>query len=235
MRRLLIAIAAIILAAGSAAAGDYADRVILGFSPDGNYFAFEEYGIQDGSGFPYSNIYVINTAKDSWVTGTPFRVRVDDENASLQSVRDAALAQAQPFLMQHNIVAEGRQLVHNPITELTGSHNTEFLIRAFSPLQTAGWTLTVDEFPLPTDCPDIGPTIMGFDLWLTSPSASRRQLNHDTRIPESRACPVGYGISDVFAFDRTDDTVIVILLNLFNLGFEGPDRRFMAIATTIVE
>jgi len=29
--------------------------------------------------------------------------------------------------------------------------------------------------------------------------------------------------------------VIVILLNLFNLGFEGPDRRFMAIATTIVE
>jgi len=235
MRRLLIAIATIVLFASTATAGDYADRRIIGFSPDGGYFAFEEYGIQDGSGFPYANIFLINTVKDSWVTGTPIRVRIDDETATLQAARDLAFSQAQPFLLQHNIVAEGRHVVHNPITELSGSHNVEFVPRAFSPLQTAGWTLSIDEFPLPSDCPDIGATIMGFDLWLTSPLASPRQLNHDTRIPESRGCPVGYGISDVFVFDRQEDSVVVILLNLFVLGFEGPDRRFLAIATTISE
>ena len=44
-----------------AEAGDYADRTILGFSPDGSTFAFEEFGVQDGSGFAYANIYMIDT------------------------------------------------------------------------------------------------------------------------------------------------------------------------------
>ena len=48
----------------SAQAGDFAKREIHGFSVDGGLFAFEEYGVQDGSGFPYSNIYVIDTATD---------------------------------------------------------------------------------------------------------------------------------------------------------------------------
>ncbi|MBN9059609.1 MAG: DUF2259 domain-containing protein, partial [Rhizobiales bacterium] len=46
----------------AAMAGDFAERSILGFSPDGGRFAFEEFGIQDGSGFPYSNIFVLDTA-----------------------------------------------------------------------------------------------------------------------------------------------------------------------------
>jgi predicted secreted protein len=36
--------------------GDYADRTILGFSPDGGIFAFEEFGVGDGSGYPYATI-----------------------------------------------------------------------------------------------------------------------------------------------------------------------------------
>jgi predicted secreted protein len=234
-RRLLTAIAATVFFASHAIAGDYADRQIIGFSPNGNFFAFEEYGIQDGSGFPYSNIYLISTAKDSWVAGTPVRVRIDDEAATLRTARDLALSQAQPLLLEHNIVAEGRHVLHNPITEITDAHNAEFLLRAFSPLQTAGWMISIEEFPLPSECPDIGATIVGFDLWLGSPLAGPRQLNHDTGIPDSRGCPVGYGISDVIAFDRPNEAVVIILLNLFTLGFEGPDRRFLAIATTIGE
>ena len=38
-----------------ASAGDTATPQVLGFSADGKVFAFEEYGIQDGSGFPYAN------------------------------------------------------------------------------------------------------------------------------------------------------------------------------------
>ena len=59
------------LAPIAAQAGDFADRALLGFSPDGRYFALEEYGIQDGSGYPYSNIFLIDTTTDEWVTGTP--------------------------------------------------------------------------------------------------------------------------------------------------------------------
>ena len=40
-----------------ALAGDAALADFIGFSEDGQTFAFEEYGIQDGSGFAYSTIY----------------------------------------------------------------------------------------------------------------------------------------------------------------------------------
>ena len=68
-----------------AVAGDFANRDIIGFSADGSRFAFEEYGQQDGSGFAYSNIYiyVIDTAIDRWTDGSPFRVMIKDEKASI--------------------------------------------------------------------------------------------------------------------------------------------------------
>ena len=50
---------------------------------DGEIFAFEEFGVQDGSGFHFSTIYVIDTDTDSWAPGTPIRVRIDDETAPL--------------------------------------------------------------------------------------------------------------------------------------------------------
>src|SRR4051794_38905355 len=37
---------------------------LLGYSPDGRYFAFEEYGLHDGSGAPYSDITIIDLNAD---------------------------------------------------------------------------------------------------------------------------------------------------------------------------
>ena len=68
------------LASGIAArAGDVAELEILGFTKDGGVFAFEEYGVADGSGFPYANRYYIDTATDTFLSGTPIRVRLDNE------------------------------------------------------------------------------------------------------------------------------------------------------------
>ena len=47
MRRTAIALLAFAAAATRASAGDFADREIIGFSPDGTSFAFEEYGVED--------------------------------------------------------------------------------------------------------------------------------------------------------------------------------------------
>lgn len=64
---------AAVAAASPTFAGDYAALQPIGFSADGNVFAFEEYGVQDGSGFPYSTIYVIDTRDDSFLPGAPVR------------------------------------------------------------------------------------------------------------------------------------------------------------------
>ncbi|TGW02055.1 DUF2259 domain-containing protein, partial [Mesorhizobium sp. M2D.F.Ca.ET.145.01.1.1] len=80
-------LAAQLAASIAAQAGDVAELEILGFTRDGSVFAFEEYGVQDGSGFPYANRYYIDTSSDSFLKGTPIRVRLDDENATFDAAR----------------------------------------------------------------------------------------------------------------------------------------------------
>ncbi|MEJ8572682.1 DUF2259 domain-containing protein [Microbaculum marinum] len=63
-----------------ALAGDLARLEVLGFGSEGKYVAFEEYGVQDGSGFPYSTIYIVDTDTDSWLPDTPVRIVVEEEN-----------------------------------------------------------------------------------------------------------------------------------------------------------
>ncbi len=56
-----------------ATAGDYADGASSAFRPTASTFAFEEFGVQDGSGFAYSNIYLIDVDANASVRGTPIR------------------------------------------------------------------------------------------------------------------------------------------------------------------
>jgi predicted secreted protein len=222
--------------AGPAAAGDYAERAIIGFSPDGAYFAFEEFGVQAGSGFPYSNIYVVETATDSWVTGTPIRVRIDEEAVSLATTRTTAYEEAGPALQAHRIGSAGAIVASNPTTET--SANPHFI--SFQPSRAGlpsrdEYSLILEEVILPVArCPDFSGPIKGFRLDMSGPRGTRRLAN-DKRIPKSRRCPVGYGISDVITFFpiRGEPAVAIIIINIFAVGFEGPDRRFMAIATPL--
>lgn len=48
-------------------AGNISDLEQIGVSEDGKYFAFMSSGIQDGSGFPYVSISILDTAKDKYV------------------------------------------------------------------------------------------------------------------------------------------------------------------------
>jgi predicted secreted protein len=89
----------------SARAGDTAELNILGFTADGGVFAFEEFGIQDGSGIPYAHRFYIDTATDSFLPGTPIRVRIDDETASLEDARSQARSQGEAIAAQAELEA----------------------------------------------------------------------------------------------------------------------------------
>ena len=99
MRFLILIIAVIaqlVLSVSLAAAADASDRAIIGFSLDGGHFAFEEYGVQDGSGFPYADVYIINLETDEWVKGSPIRVVVRDEQATAHTARHQAPDRSRP-------------------------------------------------------------------------------------------------------------------------------------------
>ena len=232
MRRLLVVIAAFLPAL--AMAGDYAERNVIGFSPDGAYFAFVEYGVQDGSGFPYANAYVIATATDSWVKDTPVRVRIDDEAATVATAYAEAMNGIRPLIEQHAIATPAITVAANPHTELSAEpHQVTFLLRMPAPPDTSqAFALTLTEATLPApDCPDMGEPFKGFTLDLMLPDGTSRRLNEDNSIPSSRRCPLGYRMSEVLV--DPSRTVLAVLIDVMSVGFEGPDRRFLAVTARL--
>ena len=215
-------------------AGDMAARDIIGFSKDGRYFAFEQYGVQDGSGFPYADVFFIDTVEDAWVPGTPFRVRIDNEETPLAEARRQVAEKARNTFIKLAITEPGTLLASNPVTELSADpHKVVVNPRVAVPPIDVPWTYRIESFELPIpDCPE-GMTDkpwQGFALIFQKEGADPVELHRDSSVPKSRGCAMRYAISDVVRHETSDnDAVVVALISVFKLGFEGPDRRFVAV------
>ncbi|MDW5313554.1 DUF2259 domain-containing protein [Rhizobium sp. PL01] len=226
--------------AGAACAGDFASFQPIGFSADGSIFAFEEYGVQDGSGFPYSNIFFIDTRNDTFLAGTPIRLRIDEENTSLAKVRAQTAAKAAPFVEKFDLGANpGLMAAFNPVTEVDGdAHRLTYRQYAVQPPVGGDFTLSLDDIPLPpsAQCKDATPQSTGFRLTFQTEDgkASNRVLHADTKIPDSRKCPLGYRIGGVMVFNPLEgEPVHVALVQVLSLGFEGADGRWIAVPASM--
>jgi len=135
--RLASALLFLAITATAAAAADNAERAAIGFSPDGRYFAFEQYGVQDGSGFPYSEIFVIDLDANQWVKGSPFRARIEDEAALVSSVRAKAAKSAASLIGQLKTAEPGDALAAQlPTQAVADRHRIGFDLS--EPDQTEG-------------------------------------------------------------------------------------------------
>lgn len=105
--------------ASPAQAGDGAAVDPLGFSSDGRYFAFEQYGTESVAGMDYSETYLFDITTSRPVDGTPLVVdttTVDDSllqdpnQDPLAIVRREAKKQAAPLLARFGIDTAGIEL-----------------------------------------------------------------------------------------------------------------------------
>lgn len=228
---------ALVAAAAPSLAGDYAERVILGFSPDGRYFAFEQYGQQDGSGFPYADIFVIDTSTDSWVEGSPVRVLLQDEKAEIKWARRDAIAKAAGILKKTLITHPGRVLASNPAFELSADPHKVVANASRILSLSEAWTFQLQPltFPATGHCVTFSPEgSAGFRLTVTPPQGAPVEWHADKALPESRGCPLRYAISDVVIHEPAQGPrVAAVILSLFQVGFEGPDRRFLAVTRAL--
>ena len=235
--RTLCALTAMLAMAATATAGDQAERQILGFSPDGSLFAFEQFGIQDGSGFPYANIFVIDTAKDRWIKGTPFSAFLRDEGAELAEARHNVKLQAEKLLRTRKISHAGRLLASNPPAEISADPHKVVVNTDPVPISPPElWTFALQEktFKNPLCTAFAGDDQKGFTLTMQKHGQPPKVLHDDMFIPESRTCALRYGISDVLIHDpKGGKRVFAILISVFKHGFEGPDRRFLAVTAQV--
>ena len=237
--------ALLFLIAGPALASDAADTAPYGYSSDGRYFAFEEFGTQDGSGFPYSSIYVIDVEANAWVEGTPIRVLLEDEAATLGAAHTDAVTMAAPLLLKHKITELAFVLASTPATEVKDDRSTVTFDPFYRhmggsvPQPTAEmwgprYSLTAKSTaikPTPEHCKDYGEAIMALTLTLTDLKTSKADVVHnDSSIPKSRGCPTGYDIDKVVTPAMYSQTSrFVALIGVYSFGFEGRDRRTIAV------
>ena len=217
-------------------AGDFAKRHIHGFSIDGQLFAFEEYGVQDGSGFPYSNIYVIDTSNDSWTANSPFRVLLRDETKTEFDAREEARILAGPVMKSFE--DRGEIVATNRAAEIPASpHRMEFRPRQVVPPIDDSIMLWMEEISFtPRElCSGFGPTkgfrLLQIDLLANSQA---KLLSEDNSVPDSRGCPLRYSFADVITYYPENATpVMAVLIRMETIGFEGPDGRYLAVTTAL--
>ncbi|MEO0544715.1 MAG: DUF2259 domain-containing protein [Pseudomonadota bacterium] len=235
---LLVALSLLIPRAFS---GEAATLNILGFSADGNIFAFEEYGVQDGSGFPYANRFYIAVDTDSFVAGSPIRVRVEDETATVQDAREQAKVAGQ-VIINDDILAANQGLLagFNPVTEASADpFRMAVNPRQVVPPIDARLEVRLEEKPfLPSgNCEGITDAVYGFRLLqiATEPNNATRVLSDDQGVPNSRGCPLGYAIGGIQTiYPQNADPAFAVLIAIRSFGFEGPDFRWMAVTARMM-
>lgn len=221
-------------------AGDYSRLNVIGFSADGKYLAFEEYGTQDGSGFPYSNIYFVETAKNAFAAA-PIKIYTETETATEANTRLKAKMGAAANLKKFKIVSGnvGEMVVARLITDLNAggiepSSGEKNQTIKFTDYRTSDYFADEFELALNTSevkikgCDFIDLPVLKFDLSLKNLRGNdnkQKILQSDKTLPESRNCPFAYSVQNVYTYKNT----IAVFLNVFTTGFEGPDMRFMAV------
>ncbi len=225
-----------VLAAFPALAGDIATFQSIGFSQDGSIYAFEEFGIQDGSGFPYSNIFLIDTVKDTYLAGTPIRVRLDVENAGLSKARAEAMKKARPLIDKHGLFDNPGTLVAlNPVTEAdSAADRLRYLDYPADPAFGKPYTLALETFNVPSTghCTDMVDQLIAFRLRMTEKDGTPTDdlVHEDKDVPASRGCTTGYRLGGAVTFSPIGGAnVHMALVQVLSLGFEGNDGRWIAV------
>jgi hypothetical protein len=91
---------------------------VIGYSGVGCYFAFEQYGVQDGSGFAHADIFVTNLAGNTWVKGSPFQIGAKSKEPTAPAICKQVAAAAAKILEERDITGPADILVSNPVMEI---------------------------------------------------------------------------------------------------------------------
>ena len=249
MRRIFCLALLLLTATPRIAGANDANAVnVLGFSPDGRTFAFEEYGESDASGMTYAYVRTIDVAANAFVKGKQVKSEDpnDDDIKGIAFRRADASAKAAALLKPLKISRQnmltvtvesaksGENLMGSDILPLFENPLTELALPEdwFGPEAK----LRIATFSTKKRCfkdEDDDRTPLGLVLTLER-KEKRTELNRDRNVPASRRCVSAYGLAEVHALRLPGgQTALAVVLQYFAQGFEGPDRRFIAVTAKI--
>ncbi len=210
MKKLFIAC---LLLFSLARAGDSASLEVQGFSRDGRYLVFEQYGFQDGSGFPYSSVHVVDVKKNVLLWQTE-RVIEQDQGTLLQA-RSMVRGVAKSVLARYKLLSA------LPGSSIGIAANGYFI----SGKKLYQLQLKTNR-RANTTCSDGMESLLELKL---SVDNKTRVLQKDSQLPAARTCALGYKLHHVHVFGQQ----LAVFLTRETPGFEGSDLRWMVVTGTL--
>ncbi len=215
---------AFVLLLSFARAGDAANLEFLGFSKDGRYLAFEEFGMTDGIGFPYAKVQVVDVVKNTVLAQS--EKMLETENSTIAQVR-AALKVAKDSLLNRYKIAranQGQFIGIAPLAPNIGGQRSEFIY--------AGRTHNLELNSIfakqaAQTCPD--EIASRLELTLTVAGKTRILQKDGLTLPKSRACALSYEMRSAHLYGNKLAVFVAVSLP----GFEGADIRWMVITTQL--
>ena len=207
----------------------------IGYSEQGRYFAYEEYGFSETDRAAYSKIYIIDLVQISQVVGTPILYQGRNSSQTLVDVRKEAQNFAQAFLSNLQFDTQAITIALNGDGQLGVDRRAlSFGVPIYGDSRrTAGqYNITLDSFETSaasecskfTDKPPLG-----FNLIVENFGASR-EVYTDSILARSRECPIHYELhSVVLPFGATDISKSVGIVSVVTQGPEGQNRHYIAI------
>jgi len=216
---------------------DLADFNLVGFSESGEYLAWEQYGVADGSGFPFAELVVVHVPANTVV----YRTRALPAEAEMMGETFPESPASLRMLLREEASSEFASL--GIIPRNTGMHNLHHSLCDISVepdrVRFYGWVFASNyygpEYLLeittePTgeeQYPDWFPPTLLLRAELEQASGERVILVDDVVPAESYEHTFSYRISDVYTMLGR---YVVVVLNTEVPGFEGSDGRFRVIA-----
>ncbi len=233
--RYLITTAAILLTVRPVHGADSASLRFIGFSTDGEYFAWEQYGVQDGSGFPWSTVTIQSTADGSVLH--EFSVVLEDgfKGEGDPGAESMRLAHEALLCLSGGSWDRGSLLVHHPPTDMTfGGSQVTFCTTYYSPSYYIGdYTLDLVTVEIPgTEMEEYWgfPPLSLSVVFSDNITGLTRTVMDTSGGSGNLQWVFGYGIQDVWCIG---DSVFAAAIQCVSIGFEGPDLRYLMTGWTI--
>ena len=216
MKRLLIALCIALFTAPISHAADAAHLELIGFSKNGAFMAFTQFGVSDGSGFPYaytSFVGVKNNRLEAELGGV-----LEVDSATTEQARAKTRVQVAAAMRKYGIIVgnQGRFI------GVTPPHIYTTISEFFALDRTYGLSIATKPAVSTVEYCNAPPQLLIVKL---TASGKTRDLQRDTRLPASRDCAYGYEMRSAHLYGRS----LAVFVSYQTVGFEGADSRWMVV------
>jgi predicted secreted protein len=216
MKKLLTALYLAVFIAPISLAAEASHLELIGFSRNGAYVAFHQFGIHDGRGTPY--MYTSFVSVKSNRLEAEIKTEVDLEGATVAQARAKAKLMSEAAMKKYGIVSgnQGRFI------GVTPPHMYTTISEFFALDRTYGLSIATKPAISTVEYCIEAPQLLIVKLMV---SGKTRDLQRDTKLPASRDCAYGYEMRSAHLYGRS----LAVFVSYQTVGFEGADSRWMVI------